>query len=126
MTVIRHGISIGIERVDDDIYMSLSAIGKLTHEDYELITPMIDSALEGIKVPSIKVFVDATRLEGWDLQAAWDDFKLGLKHGNKFDKVALLGNRKWQEWSTKLAGWFMSGETRYFESESEALEWLKS
>ena len=48
MTIIRHGLSIGIERVDNDFFLSLKVTGKLTHEDYEKITPMMDAALDGI------------------------------------------------------------------------------
>jgi hypothetical protein len=31
-------------------------VGKLTHEDYNTITPLIDSALDGVKDPKVKVF----------------------------------------------------------------------
>ncbi len=40
MSVIRHGLSIGIERVNNEFFLSLKAVGKLTHEDYKKITPM--------------------------------------------------------------------------------------
>ena len=33
----RHGLSIGIERVDNNFFLSLKAVGKLTHEDYKKI-----------------------------------------------------------------------------------------
>ena len=39
MSIKRHGLSIGIERVGSEFFLSLKAIGKLTHEDYETITP---------------------------------------------------------------------------------------
>lgn len=91
----RHGLSIGIERVEDNFFLSLKAQGKLTHKDYEIITPMIDSALAEVKDPKVKALIDGTELEGWEARAAWDDFKLGLKHGNEFEKVAIFGNNKW-------------------------------
>ncbi len=122
----RHGLSIGIERVDDNFFMSLKATGKLTHDDYKTITPMIDSALEGIKEPKVKVLIDGTELEGWELRAAWDDFKLGLKHGNEFDKIAIYGNKNWQEIAAKVGSWFISGEVKYFENYTDALAWLNA
>ena len=125
MKTIRHGLSIGIERVNKEFFLSLKASGKLTHEDYEKINPMIDSALEGVKDPNIKVFIDGSELEGWELRAAWDDFKLGLKHGNNFDKIAIFGNKKWQEYTAKVGSWFISGEVKYFEDADEALTWLQ-
>jgi hypothetical protein len=125
MTIKRHGLSIGIERIDNVFFLSLKAIGKLTHEDYETIVPMIDSALEGVKDPKINALINGTKLEGWELRAAWDDLKLGLKHGSQFEKIAIVGNKKWQEYSAKMGAWFISGEVKYFETESDALEWLQ-
>ena len=125
MTIIRHGLSIGIERVNNDFFLSLKATGKLTHKDYEKINPMIDSALEGVKDPQVKVFIDGSEFEGWELRAAWDDFKLGLKHGAQFGKIAIFGNKKWQEYTTKIGSWFISGEVKYFEDVDEALNWLQ-
>jgi len=125
MTIIRHGLSIGIERVNNDFFLSLKATGKLTHKDYEKINPMIDSALEGVKDPQVNVFIDGSEFEGWELRAAWDDFKLGLKHGAQFDKIAIFGNKKWQEYTVKIGSWFISGEVKYFEDVDEALNWLQ-
>jgi hypothetical protein len=124
MKIVRHGLSIGIERAGRDFFVSLKASGKLTHEDYETITPMIDSALSTVKEPKVKVLIDGTDLEGWELRAAWDDFKIGLKHGNEFEKIAIYGNKNWQEITAKIGAWFISGEVKYFESEDDALAWL--
>lgn len=124
MKIKRHGLSVGIERTGDEFFLTLRAQGKLTHEDYKIITPMLDSAVAELKEPKVRVFFDATELEGWGTRAAWDDLKLGLKHGNEFEKIAIFGNKKWQEYSAKIGGWFISGEIRYFESESEAIAWL--
>ena len=124
MTVQRHGLSIGIERVEDAFFLTLKASGKLTHKDYQTITPMLDSALASVKQPKVKVLIDGTELEGWEPMAAWDDLKLGLKHGNQFEKIAVYGNKRWQKVAAKVASWFVAGETRFFEAPAEAIAWL--
>jgi hypothetical protein len=124
VSIKRHGLSIGIERIDNQFFISLKAQGKLTHQDYEKITPMIDSALSGVEDPEVKVFIDGTLLEGWEPRAAWDDFKLGLKHGREFVQIAIYGNKKWQKAASRIAGWFTAGESCFFEDEREALDWL--
>ena len=123
-SITRHGLSIGLERTGRDLYLFLKARGKLTHADYELITPMIDSALEGVRSPRIRAFLDMSELEGWEPRAAWDDFKLGVKHGHQFTKIAILGHKRWQQLSAKVGAWFVSGEVQYFEDEDAALTWL--
>lgn len=125
MTSSKHGLSIGIERVGDDFFLSLKAVGKLTHADYEIITPLIDSALATINVPKVDVLIDGTELEGWELRAAWDDLKLGLKHNNEFNKIAIYGNKNWQEIAAKIGSWFISGDIKYFENLKDAISWLK-
>lgn len=90
MNTERHGLSIGIERSGDDFFLSLKAQGKLTHKDYETITPMINAALGEVKFPRVNALVDETELEGWEVRAAWDDLKLGLKHGNEFEKSLFM------------------------------------
>ena len=121
----RHGLSIGIERTGNQFFLSLKASGKLTHEDYQVITPMIDSALAEVTEPKVHAFIDASELAGWEPRAAWDDFRLGLKHGNEFEKVAIYGNRRWQKVAASLVSWFVSGEARFFDSADEALDWLQ-
>ena len=125
MSAVRHGLTIGIERTGNEFFLSLKATGKLSHEDYLKINPMIDSALEGIKDPNIKTFIDGSELQGWKLRAAQVDFKLDLKHGNKFSKIAIFGNKKWQEYAAKIGTWFVSGEIKYFEDSEQAIVWLQ-
>jgi len=119
-----HGISIGIERRDSEFYVVITARGTLTHEDYRSIVPMLESALAAVESPHIKALVDARDLEGWELRAAWDDLKLGLKHGNKFDRIAILGSKTWQQVAAKIGTWFVAGEVELFNNETAALKWL--
>ena len=124
MSIQRHGITIGIERIDSDFFLTLKLSGKLSHEDYEKITPMLDSALIEVKQPHIRALIDLTELEGWEVRAAWDDFKLGVKHGTQFVKIAIYGNKNWQEMAAKIGSWFVSGDAKYFDNEAAALDWL--
>jgi len=125
-TVKEHGISVGISRIGEYVYMQMSITGKLEHEDYVLMVPMLENAIAGIQKPKIEVLVDATDFEGWALEAAWDDLKFGMKHKDEFTKIAFVGNKKWEEYGIKVSNWFMSGEMRYFEDINAAKEWIKA
>jgi len=114
MKQIRHGLSIGLEKLDNEFYLELKISGKLTHDDYAIITPMLESALKGTQQPGIKALVDLLDFEGAELRAAWDDFRLGLAHGNEFTKIA-----------ASVGSWFISGEVKYFEDRQAALVWLE-
>lgn len=124
MTVNKHGLTIDIERTDSSFFMILKATGKLTHEDYKTINVMLDSALDGVEEAKINLLVDITQLQGWEPRAIWDDFKLGIKHGKEFKKIAIYGNKNWQELAAKVGSWFISGSVEYFEQHDKAMQWL--
>ncbi|KUJ72556.1 STAS/SEC14 domain-containing protein [Thiomicrospira sp. WB1] len=126
MPIEKHGVSLGIQRTGSQFFLRLAAVGQLTHEDYEMITPMIESALDGVKEAKMNVLADLTEMEGWDLHAAWDDFRLGMKHRQAFEKIAILGHKKWQAYAAKVGNWFVAGDVEYFEDEAAALAWLQS
>lgn len=121
-----HGLSVGIERVGSMFFLSIKVTGKLTHADYELISPLLDASLSTIKTPKIKALIDCTALEGWEVRAAWDDLQLGLKHNNEFEQIAIYGNKNWLELAAKVGNWFMSGEIKYFDNNAEAMHWLET
>ncbi len=125
MSVSKHGISIGINRINDNFYVGIKAIGTLTHNDYEFMTPVLEDALKEVKQPRIKVIFDATEFEGWEARAAWDDFKLGIKHGKEFSKIAFVGNKRWEQLAAKVGSWFIRGEIKYFEDYDEAVDWIE-
>jgi hypothetical protein len=126
MNTARHGISLGIERRDDDFIVVLKATGKLTHSDYEAMTPMLDSALKGISHSKVNILVDISEFEGWEPRAAWDDFRLGLKLGSNLEKTAIYGHKDWQELASKISSWFISGEVQSFTEYESAISWLRN
>nr|WP_010133424.1 STAS/SEC14 domain-containing protein [Microbulbifer agarilyticus] len=125
MSVYPHGFSVSIERHGSErVLMTLYARGKLQHQDYQTMVPMLESAIAGMQHPTIDVMMDMRELDGWEIRAAWDDLKLGLKHGRQFNKIAMVGNKSWQETAAKIGSWFIGGEARFFEDKTEALAWL--
>ena len=123
--LIENGLTIGISRVDTQYFLVLKAVGKLTHNDYKIIAPMLESAINCLEQPKINLLIDASEFEGWELKTAWGDFKLGLKHGDEFYKIAIVGNKKWQKYAAKIGSWFVAGEIQQFDDLSSAIEWVK-
>tara|TARA_B100001063_G_scaffold125159_1_gene117009 strand:+ start:670 stop:1413 length:744 start_codon:yes stop_codon:yes gene_type:complete len=120
----KHGLTLGIQRIDNEFILTLKVSGKLTHDDYEKITPLINSSLEGITNPKLNVLADITELDGWEVQAAWDDLKLGLKYGSDFGKIAIYGRSTLIVYGAKIASWFLSGEIKQFDDMNKAIAWI--
>ena len=108
--------------------ITLKATGTLTHQDYEVMVPMLEQAIQAIKaIPNTKVnmLLDATEFTGWEAQAAWDDFKFGMEYKDVFLKIAIVGTKTWQEYVAKMGSWFMHGEVKFFYDLDEAKSWIK-
>ncbi|MGA2256092.1 MAG: STAS/SEC14 domain-containing protein [Thermoguttaceae bacterium] len=99
--------------------------GKLHDEDYKRFVPMIDSILtaEG----NVRLFVQFEEFQGWDMHAAWDDFKFGLSHYSDFERIAMMGDRRWEKWLASVCRPFTKAKVKYFDrSEVDAAwRWLK-
>ncbi|MBU1118803.1 STAS/SEC14 domain-containing protein [Patescibacteria group bacterium] len=101
------------------------AIGKLTDEDYKAIVPELDALVE--EHDSISVLFDIESFEGWSLKASFDDLRFVMKHHSDVKKLAIVGDRKWEEEMAKCSKFFISAEIKTFETGemSQAWEWLK-
>jgi hypothetical protein len=120
-----HAISVSIEQNGNEFTVKMKIVGKLKHSDYEVLNPMMDKAIAEINEPNVKVLVDLLEFTGYELPALWDDFKFGLKYNKIFTKIAVIGNKNWEETSIKIVNWFMHAEMKYFESMEEAMYWLR-
>jgi len=118
------GIGIAVKRSKKRVFIELTLTGKLIHEDYTLFVPIIDKALKEARGLEVDLLVDMRKFKGWGLLAAWDDLKFGIKHRNAFDKMAIVGHKKWEEASTAMMRHLMKGESRFFQARGKALTWL--
>jgi hypothetical protein len=119
-----HGIGIAIKRNEQRLFIEITMLGTLTHKDYKIFVPMINKALKEAKGLEADLLVDMTRFKGWELLAAWDDFKFGVKHRNAFDRMAVIGNKKWEERSMAMVSHLMKGKSKFFKEREKALSWL--
>lgn len=99
--------------------------GKLHHEDYQKFLP----ELEALLVPNEKIalLIELDDFHGSDLSAIKDDISFGLKHNDSFEKVAIVGEKKWQRWMTLFSSPFLKGDIKYFNRAElqDAWDWLR-
>jgi len=119
-----HGMGMDIRRVEDRFFIEIDFYGKLRHEDYEVMIPVIERALEAKGEREFDLLVDMRDFEGWTFEAAIDDMRFGLSFKDSFDAMAVVGDREWEELSVKLMNHLCRGELRFFEDYDEALRWL--
>ena len=105
-------------------HLYVKASGRLTDADYKELTPRLEAAIE--THGPLRLYVDMEAFEGWDLQAAWDDLALGIKHWNDFERIALVGDKKWEEISAKIFDSITKGDIRFFDvsKRNDAHNWI--
>jgi len=89
------------------------ASGKLTKEDYLYLTPEIERLVQ--QHGKVRLLFEMIDFHGWDVGAAWEDLKIGLDHFNDIERMALVGEKKWQQGMVAFVKPFTKAEVRYFE-----------
>ncbi len=99
--------------------------GKLHDEDYKHFVPLVDAAIaQQGKVRMLAQFHD---FHGWDLHALWDDTKFSTTHCSKIERIALVGEKKWEEYMAKVCKPFTMAKIEYFDAAKieDAWKWLE-
>jgi len=62
------------------------------------------------------------------IAAMWRDFRFGISHFRDFNRVALVGGRKWMEWCVSLTAPVFKAEMKCFghSQREKARAWLSS
>ena len=70
--------------------VGLAAKGEVTRKDYlEVVIPAIDKALK--RNAKLRLYYDlGSQFTGIDFGAEWEDFKLGIEHLSRWERVAVV------------------------------------
>lgn len=99
--------------------------GKLHDEDYKTFVPLVDQAIA--QAGKVRMLVEFHDFHGWDAHALWDDIKFATTHCTKMEKVALVGETKWESWMSTVCKPFTTAKIKYFDAGeiSAARAWLE-
>jgi hypothetical protein len=98
--------------------------GDMTKADYATLDPAVDAVIN--EFGSIKLLLDLTDFH-WEKVNAWSsDLDFGKTYKDKIDKMALVGNKKWESFMAKAAQPFYAKEIQYFETDDDAWGWLNT
>ena len=106
--------------------VSVRAKGKLTDADYDEFVPRMEELIKQWGRLRMLFYMDD--FHGWDVSGAWDEFKFELRHRSDLKRVAVVGDKKWAGWASKLSKLFTGTDVRYFEREYAAVgrAWIES
>ena len=98
--------------------------GKLVKEDYAHFVPEFERLLR--EHGKLRLLFDMTGFHGWEAGAAWEDLKFGVKHFADIERLAMIGEKKWQQGMATFCKPFTKATVRYFDhaDAAEARKWL--
>ncbi len=87
--------------------------GKSTSADYEHFGPESERLVG--QDGKLRVLFDMTDFHGWDAGAFWQDTKFAIKHFADIDRIATVGETKWQHGMTTFCKPFTKATIQYFD-----------
>jgi hypothetical protein len=109
---------------DDSGIVLIRASGRLSKADYDRFVREFERIARA-RGP-VRMLIQLEDFHGWDLPALWEDLKFDTTHQNDMGRVAIVGDKAWQEWGTRLSKPFFKAEMRYFDHDkaADARAWL--
>ena len=112
------------EELDGRVFI-VRLSGKLTREDYETFVPALERRIT--QHGKIGMLVEMHDFHGWTAGALWEDVKFDVRHFADIDRLALVGDWKWEKGMAVFCKPFTRAEVRFFgpDKRAEALQWVR-
>ena len=105
--------------------LTVRVSGKLAREDYRAFVPEFERLLaEHGKLRVLLLMVD---FHGWEAGGLWEDIKFDLRHFTHLERLAMVGDRRWEKAMSILCKPFTTATIRYFDRKAmdQARAWLE-
>ncbi len=101
--------------------IGLRLSGTLDDGDNEWLIPRLKATVDMFGYTNI--LIEINDFHGSKLKTVWDDIKLGLKYKDKVNRVAIVGDNKWEKVATKVSNTIMRPNIEYFEKTDIEFAW---
>lgn len=99
--------------------------GKLSKEDYERFVPEVERLVAD--QGKVRILFEMHDFHGWEAGALWEDIKFDVKHWRDIEKLAMIGEAKWEQGMAAFCKPFTTAKIKYFDhaKADEARAWIK-
>ena len=113
------------ETMDGQI-IEVTVSDKLTRGTYDAFLPRAEAAIEGFG--KIRVLFLMLGFRGWDAGTLWNDLDIEWNHFRDIERMAIVGESKWEQGMTKFVRPFDHATIRYFEQRDLELarDWIRN
>ena len=107
----------------DGRMVEVQVTGKLSKEDYEYFVPRTEKLMQNGKV---RILFSMHEFSGWEMGALWKDITFDIKHFKDIDRLAMVGDKKWEHGMAMFCKPFTTAKLQYFDQNEieQARTWL--
>jgi SpoIIAA-like len=116
----------GLETISAGRVLEVRITGKLTKEAYQKFVPAVDEQIR--EHGKLRILFVMRDFHGWTAGALWEDLKFDLKHWKDIERLAIVGDKKWEKGMTTFCKPFTKAQIRYFDAAQieDARQWIES
>lgn len=117
-------MSAEVREESDGGLVHVNISGKLSRKDYEVFVPVIERLIS--EQGKVRMLIEMHDFHGWTAAALWEDIKFDAKHYADIERLALVGEGKWEKGMSVFCRPFTSAAIRYFDTGAiaEARAWV--
>lgn len=101
--------------------LGVKAIGDIRKSDYNQLTPMCERIIN--EFGDMRMLLDMQDFR-FEEPSAWrSDLHFGREFHNRIERVAIVGDKRWEAWLTDFCAPFYAREAKFFHSDDRDLAW---
>jgi hypothetical protein len=110
--------AIAVQTEDGGKTLFVTVTGKVESEDYDYFVPYLEEQME--QHDKVNIMVELVDFHGWTAGAMWEDTKFAAKHFSDIERLAIVGDSKWEKGLATFCKPFTQAEVRYFDDSKRA------
>ncbi len=117
-------MTVELKHDDKQKFLAVRLSGKLTKEDYQKFVPETEKLIN--EHGKIRILLQMTDFHGWEAAALWEDIKFDVKHFKDIERLAMVGDKKWEAGMAAFCKPFTTAKIKYFDEKqlAEAQKWV--
>jgi hypothetical protein len=114
-------------RHDHDNIYRLDISGVLSKADLDRCQDVLVAGMEPAASGTVRLLVVLDRFEGWNPGSNWSDLTFYVRHGDRIERIAIVGETRWRDLALMFAAADLRrGPVEFFDTASfdDAVKWL--
>jgi hypothetical protein len=108
-----------------DNLIALRVSGVLATQEIDQFKALVRDVID--QFGEVRMYFEMQEFDGWQVGSFLENAFFDIIYANRYSKVAMVGEKSWQAWITKLADIVKGGEVRYFDLDDrlQAVQWVQ-